>query len=249
MQKMFFCSLLILLCSCIVSPRQSPADRDGGTLFSQSVAESLNGHETSPGMKGVDLSALSPSGEAGYLFSEMTNTVNADCRARYPKLYLFENETVQNKLNHVIETTVNQFFKIDSDYINCQNTIDYEIKYYNNELISILFQSYQFYEGAVRGNTTCFAVNAFLDDGKTIQLDTVYRVDDAFLKKVMTPVYCSHPDYAAEFYDDVMPGEAFIETFYFTQHNLGVIINIPMAGNTHLHYQIPYHELQPWFIG
>jgi LysM repeat protein len=179
-------------------------------------------------------------------------------KINYPQINNLSDSSTKHKINELIKTSVLEVLNDYKDSLSSLSlTMDYEIKYKGEDLLSIEYLGLANVKGAAHPVNVIKTTNIDLKKGKQLSISDVVTLNDSFAEKIRAGkyiVYSSDLDLkAAGVLTDVLNGfsnqdllKSFKQQtakFYFTKDSLGVSIEVAHVLGDHLEMEMEYKAL------
>lgn len=163
----------------------------------------------------------------------------------------------EQKINELIKTSVLEVLNDKDSFSSLSLTMDYEIKYKGEDLLSIEYLGLANVKGAAHPVNVIKTTNIHFKKGKQLSLSDVVTLNDSFAERIRAgkyKVYRSDLDLkAAGVLTDVLNGfsnqdllkslKQQTAKFYFTKDSLGVSIEVAHVVGDHLEMEMKYKDL------
>lgn len=179
---------------------------------------------------------------------------------KYPKLAGLKDAKKQDKINQLIKKDA---LRNVEDYMieGAVLEVGYEISWKGENLLSIMFVVYSNYPGAAHPNHSFYSTNVAIDTASRVMLKDTVELSEDFITDFITGSVYTAPfeDVNQELSDLVdseinsltpeglkMADDAGVYTpyySYYTEHSLGIAIEVPFAVGGYALYEVPYKDI------
>ncbi|MCM3740100.1 DUF4163 domain-containing protein [Oceanobacillus luteolus] len=167
---------------------------------------------------------------------------------------LVKKEAIKPYLETIMQLEPDQHYEADGDY---------EIKMFNENILSIAYKSYNNITPSAHPFNRFFTTNIDLHTGELLFLpDFVENIDEAFIQKLKNATYIGdledkYVDQVKEmafssYENDQVLMEALADSedrkhgifIYVTEDSLGISLPVPHVAGDHVELEIPLHEIE-----
>lgn len=168
---------------------------------------------------------------------------------KYPQIIQLSNESLQESINDKISK---QALRLVNEVQNDEKVtvleIEYDVKRYDNKLLSILFKGYINSEGAPYPLVLAYTLNISMDSGEELELNDYFEIDQRYVEQYHKNKLNILKPFQNEAFEGLSDEEILTmfrnAELYLTKDSLGLIVFVPHAVGDYAELEVQYNELK-----
>ncbi len=166
----------------------------------------------------------------------------------YPQIANYYDSNKQKIINNIIKREALKSLEADElDYKLAIFKIDYDIKLMSDNVLSIQYLGYSYYERAPYPYHSFFTTNINMNKGTSIMLSDIVDMNDGFVEKYKAGKLRALKSFQDEELKNLTDNELIkkfrAEDFYLTKDSLGISVGVVHALGDHAEYEIKYQDM------
>jgi hypothetical protein len=197
----------------------------------------------------------------GFEFEDAIFT-SGNITVKYPRIVSLNDEVRREALNKLIADTALRDIEAIKNEDIAEYEIVYKVTYNTQEVISIRFDGYSYYEGAAHPSQFLYTVTLNVEKAETVTLPDLVQISEEFYKALTEGTYTSEgfdmsAEYEAAIKDMFLSGDpaywldelknadkpGHAVASYLTEDALAVSVPVPHVMGDHVEILLPFAEL------
>ncbi len=167
----------------------------------------------------------------------------------YPQIIQLPNESLKESINEKIsKQALRRVNEVQNDEKVTTLEIAYDIKRYDNKLLSVLFEGYINSEGAPYPLALAYTLNISMDSGEELELNDYFQINETYVEQYHQNKLNVLKSFQSEAFEGLSDEEILTmfrnAELYLTKDSLGLVVFVPHAVGDYAELEVQYNELK-----